>query len=722
MHRHRIVVAAGALALGSLAVPRAARALTLEQALSAPWSSQLVAARAAPRIAWVTEARGLGNVFVADAPGFEPRQLTRYAADDGLSVHDLAISADGKTVVFSHRAGGPNDSGEIANPTADVSERPRHEVVAIDVATGRARALSDDLVTSSVAISPDGKWAAWTQKDLVIVSLSEPAAPNKAADKSVDKSPDKSGDKPAMPKPRRIPAVHGSTGRARWSPDSKALAYEVRRGDHGFIAVYRLGDDQVRYLAPAMDNDILPRWSADGRSVAFIRGVNQPRGAPAIPLELAPFSLWVADVASGRAHRVFDAGAALTDGYPDMTAEKSFVYAGDHLVFSWEHDGRNHIYSVPAGATDGKPRLLTPGELDTDDVTLSPDGKTLIYSSNQGDLDRRHLWRVRVDGGGPPEAVTRGDSIEWAPVVTADGRLVCISSSATTPGVPTEIAGAKRRPLVALAGDFPAAELVTPAAVIIKADDGTEAHAQVFRARGGAANKPALVFLHGGPVRQMMLGFHDLRYYHYTYAMNQFLAAHGYVVLSLNYRGGIMYGRAFREAQTLGWRGNAEMAEIRAAGKYLAALPGVDPKRLGVFGASNGGYLTVMALARDPQLWATGVDVMGVHDWSTFFERDAAWAAASDHAAAQKLAVDSSPVGQLATLKGPLLVIASDDDRNVPVSQAVDFILKLRAARVPFEQLMIPDEEHFLDRWHTWLTIERATVEYLDRKLGSATR
>lgn len=679
-----VVVAAVVFSLA-----RPAAAITLEQALSAPWTSQLVAARAAPRLAWVTERRGPSNIFIADAPRYEPRQLTHYTEDEGLSIQDLTISNDGKTVVFARRAGGPNDKGEVGNPTADVSERPRHELVAIDVATGVARQLTADHVRIPSQISPDGKWVAWSGRELTIASLTDDR------------------------KPRKVPAVHGTIGRLAWSPDSKAIAFEAMRGGHGFIALYRPGEDRLRYLAPSLDSDFLPRWSPDGKTLAFVRSLGAPQGAALIPQTATPFEIWIADVAGGSARRVFASGPAFIDGYPEMTGDKSFFYTGDRVVFAWEHDGRSHLYAL-ATAGSAAPRLLTPGAFDVDDAQLAPDRGALVYASNQDDIDRRHLWRVRLDGGAP-EALTRGDSIEWAPVMTPDGRVLCLSSTATTPGVPTEVARAQRRALVPPPADLPSRDYVVPRQVIVKAADGTEAHAQVFMPKGGGKHG-ALLYLHGGPVRQMMLGFHDLRYYHYVYAMNQYLASHGYVVMSLNYRGGINYGHAFREPPQGGWRGNVEIAEIRAAGQYLAALPEVDPRRVGVFGASNGGYLTVMALAKDPQLWAAGVDVMGVHDWSALMMR---WvdSAASDFDAFKKLAVASSPISHIGTLKAPLLLIASDDDRNVPVSQAEDFLARLRGARVPVETLMIPDEEHFLDRWQTWTTIVRATAEFMDRKL-----
>src|SRR5206468_12587173 len=115
---------------------------------------------------------------------------------------------------------------------------------------------------------------------------------------------------------------------------------------------------------------------------------------------------------------------------------------------------------------------------------------------------------------------------------------------------------------------------------------------------------PALIFVHGGPIRQMMLGFHYMYYYHNAYAENQYLATRGYVVLSVNYRLGIMYGRAFREAANAGWRGSAEYKDVLAGAQYLQALSYVDRKRIGIWGGSYGGLLTALALARNSDIFA----------------------------------------------------------------------------------------------------------------------
>ena len=134
--------------------------------------------------------------------------------------------------------------------------------------------------------------------------------------------------------------------------------------------------------------------------------------------------------------------------------------------------------------------------------------------------------------------------------------------------------------------------------------------------------RPAMIFVHGGPVRQMLLGYHYRHFYHMAYAVNQWLASQGYIVMSVNFRSGVGYGRSFRQAPNTGGSGNSEYQDVLAAGKYLHARPDVDTKRVGIWGLSYGGVLTAQALARNSDLFAAGIDLAGVHLWGSSLDPD----------------------------------------------------------------------------------------------------
>ncbi len=681
----------------------AAANFTLEQVMSAPFPTGLVAAAHSPRVAWVFNAKGVRNIWVADAPDFAARQVTHYDSDDGLPIASLRITADGRTLAYV-RGSETNENGRVADPTNGVWSR-KQQVWAVDADGGAPRVLGEigcgEEDCEDVQLSPDGQFAVWAaRKQLWIAPVS--------------------GATPA----HQLTDLRGDNSNPKWSPDGRHVALVSARGDHSFIAVYDFGREEVRYLSPSADRDSMPRWSPDGRHIAFLRQPGVQEKVPLIPVRPNPWAIWVADSATTEAKEVWHSGKEENDSFPPETADKSFYFAdNDRLLFASEQDGWNHLYST--AASGGPATLLTPGSFEVEDVTLANDRRSVIFSSNQDDVDRRHLWRVDLQGG-KPQPLTRGESMEWSPLETGTGgQVMCLGSSATIPAMPFHLE-AKGREMIArqaLPADFPSSQLVTPKQVIFKSEDGLEIHGQLFVPAGRSQPGPALIFTHGGPVRQMMLGFHYMYYYHNAYAMNQYLASQGYVVLSVNYRLGIMYGRAFREAPNSSWRGAAEYKDVVAGAKYLQGLPTVDPKRIGLWGGSYGGFLTAMGLARNSDLFAAGVDMHGVHDWSVFLPHWENHPGAPDAKEAEKLAFDSSPDAAVSTWKSPVLLIHGDDDRNVPFGQTVDLAQRLRTQHVRFEELIFPDEIHDFLMWKNWFSAYGAAADFFDRTLkGSGGR
>ncbi|MEO8946747.1 MAG: prolyl oligopeptidase family serine peptidase, partial [Gemmatimonadaceae bacterium] len=221
-----------------------------------------------------------------------------------------------------------------------------------------------------------------------------------------------------------------------------------------------------------------------------------------------------------------------------------------------------------------------------------------------------------------------------------------------------------------------------------------------------------------GPPRQMLLGWHPMDYYSNSYAVNQYLANHGYVVLSVNYRLGIGYGHNFHHPAHAGATGASEYQDVKAGGEYLRALSNVDPRRIGIWGGSYGGYLTALALARNSDIFKAGVDMHGVHDWLSDEGARLTNAQLSYEKGDIKHALDvawaSSPVASIATWKSPVLLIQGDDDRNVRFHQTVDLARRLNTAGVAFDEMVIPDEIHGFLRYHSWAQADSATVHYFN--------
>src|SRR5947209_4479127 len=690
----------------------AQKPFTLEQVMSAPFSEELVRAKDAPRIAWVTNVRGVRNVYVADAPQYAPRQVTHYSEDDGQPIAALAIAPDGKTLAFA-RGTEVNGAGRAANP-ASLPQQPKQQVFAlrVDEANAQPKLLGDmgceEEGCEELHWSWRGKYVVWQ------------------ANKEVFLYPENwlssGGDKTAV----KLTDVRGELSDLSWSPDDRHIAFQVDRKDHAFIGIADLGDGDgvaklqgVRYLSPSADRDMMPRWSADGKRIAFIRIAGKEERVPAIPLRSETWAIYVADAQSGEAKQIWKSGNGLRDSLPSFE-DVGFHFAGDRVTFVSEAENWPHLYSIPASG--GQATLLTPGEFSIEDCVLSNDEKSLIFSSNQGNPDSRHIWRVPVDGSAKPTALSGGAVFEFKPVEVSNGDVVSLGSAANSASAPYKLAQGSRQALAAnlQPQDFPAQQLVTPKLVTFPTAGNLTIHGQLFVApQCERAKCPALIFTHGGPPRQMLAGFSYMYYYSNAYEANQYLASRGYVVLSVNYRLGIMYGHDFQYPADGGWRGGSEYNDLVAGAKYLQSLPNVDTTRMGLWGGSYGGFLTAMGLAHNSDIFKAGVDLHGVHDWSVRQNRIGSGNDAPDEKEAIDLAFKSSPNAAISTWRSPVLLIQGDDDRNVQFSQSVDLAQRLKAQGVPFEQIVYPDEIHDFLLWRNWVHAYDAGEKFFQRILVS---
>ena len=688
-----------------LASPALAKTFTLEQVLSAPFPSELIAAPGGGKMAWLLNERGARNVWIASFPDFKGVRLTNYTQDDGQDVGKLRWTPDAKAVVYM-RGGDLEFLGRPdPNPMADPAGVDQSIWIAAPGEAPRKLAAGH-----SPVVSPKGDRLAYLLGGQIwLAPLTGAGGPSLL-----------------------IHARAGVTaGDVRWSPDGGKLAFVSDRANHSFIAVYDFASKSLSYLDPSVDRDANPTWSPDGKQIAFTRITSVPSagvggGGRGGRRAGDPWAIRVASVSDGAGRQVWMAQPGVGSVFRAVLADSQLAWtAGNRIVFPWERDGWTHLYSVAAEgvthlysivAEGGAPILLTPGEFEVEHVSYSEDGGEIVYSSNQDDLDRRHIWRVNSAGGHAPAAVTNGAASEWSPVLVTGG-LAYIRGDARRPARAMVQLGTISREMApeTIPADFPTDDLVIPQQVIYTATDGMPVHAQLFLPPGGApaTRHPALVFMHGGSRRQMLLGWHYMDYYNNAYAMNQYLASQGYVVLSINYRSGIGYGLNFREAINFGASGASEFNDVEGAGLYLRTRADVDPAHIGLWGGSYGGYLTALGLARASSLFAAGVDFHGVHDWSTRMTANAGGAATD----AARTAFESSPMASVRTWRSPVLLIHGDDDRNVNFSETITLANALRQQGVYFEQLILPDEIHGFLRHASWLRGYHAAADFLKRKL-----
>jgi dipeptidyl aminopeptidase/acylaminoacyl peptidase len=697
------LVSVFAICLISVSVSHAqnSRSFTLDQLKSYPFPNELAVASTGARIAWAFNEKGARNVWVAEAPDFKARRLTKFEQDDGQELTSLSISATGRFVIFvrggDHGSNWDNTVG--VNPSL-LPVQTKVQIWSVPFAGGEAKLIGDG---DEPVISPTGDRVAFVRERGIWIAPVDGSAPAK-----------------------RLFFARGESGSPEWSPDGLRLAFVSGRGDHSFIGVFQDEQTPIVFLQPSTSRDSSPRWSPDSKRIAFVRrpgsgGVPEP----ILAQRPAAWSIWTADATSGEGRLLWKSPFTIKGSPPTTHGGTNLHWAAaGRIVFLSYVDDWPHLYSISENG--GQPLLLTPGKYMAEYVTLSGDGRHLLFAGNAGsevdDIDRRHIVKVPVDKA-EPVVMTPGKGVEWTPFVTGDGKYVAfISATSQRPPLPSimPMAGGPAQ-LVAqevIPSDYPSAQLVTPKKVVFKAPDGVEVHGQLFEAAGGPTKKPAIVYVHGGPPRQMLLGWHYSDYYSNAYSMNQYLASRGYVVLSVNFRLGIGYGHDFHRPLNAGAQGASEYQDVKAGGEYLQRLPQVDAKRIGIYGGSYGGFLTALALARDSQLFAAGVDVHGVHNWTA--ERaqsllSPAYEKAPDTQQALDVAWQSSPISSIDKWKSPVLLIHGDDDRNVRFNQTTDLVRRLEKTGVVFEELVIPDDTHHFMRHANQVRVNAAILAFFDK-------
>jgi dipeptidyl aminopeptidase/acylaminoacyl peptidase len=696
------------LALGAcLSAPQAAPAqsggFTIEQALSAPFTEHLVAAPAKNRLAWVANINGRRNLWVAEPAahgGYTSRQITHYTEDDGQEIGLPEWAPDAASVIFVRGDSAQGDGHPVPNP-AWFLKGAHQQISVVSAEGGEPRLLAEG---SNPAVSPDGKTIAFTSKGQVwALRLDDPKA-----------------------KPEQLLQTRGSARNLRWSPDSARLAFVSDRDDHSFITVYSFAAKAINYLDPSTDLDESPVWSADSKRVAFLRIPGDKAALLFVPHRSAlPWSIRVADAETAKSREIWRAAEGPGSAFRETDSQDQLHWAAsDRIVFPWEREGWLHFYAV--AATGGSPTLLTPGDFEVEHVSSSADRKTLVFDSNQNDVDRRHIWKLSFTDENTlaaPQQITSGDGIETQPVIASDNQTMAILRSDTHTPVRAALVSADTITDLspqAIPPDFPGARFVTPQQVIFSAADGMKIHGQLFLPsdlRHGE-RRPAAVFFHGGSQRQMLLGWHYMEYYSNAYAMNQYLASKGFIVLCVNYRSGIGFGLDFREALNDGASGASEFNDVMGAGLYLRSRADVDPVRIASWGGSYGGFLTALALSRASNLFAAGVDMHGVHDWNLEMPTFVPNYDPRERADIARVALDSSPISSVSTWRSPVLLIHGDDDRNVPFAETVQLVEALRRQKVEFEELIFPDEIHDFLLRRDWVKAYTAGEDFLSRKLA----
>jgi dipeptidyl-peptidase-4 len=720
----------------------------------------LTAAKKADRVAWMAYEKGGRNVYTAAAPTFRPAKLTSWNKDDAIDLTNVSISDDGSTIVFI-RGHGANRDGWVANPDHDPEGGQRAIWAVRANAQGAWSAPWKVADGSATVLSPDGRSVLYTKDGQIYrarVVNPVPADSMQRGEKPFIRiwgrqsnprwSPD--GSKIAFVsdrehhafvaiydvKTRSVSYVSPSVdcdGAPTWSADGKRIAFLRRPGVPFGRQEQQGGGGGAGAGAPPVAN--VARGGGPVGTCGFGGGggggggggQNQQQNTDTARLVRTPgffdhsfpggsrLAIMVADVT--KCTPLSD-GCAATElwranpGDRVFSAINNITWAGGNIIFplSPANDEWDRYYSISVANPQQQPTLLTT----TDGLiegavsaSVSRDGQTLYYATNARDIERRHIWAVPTAGGAAPVQISSG-AIETNPVALSSGKqLAVLHFDAAIPAsvglVPT--AGGETRVIFpTLNKEFPVAAHVTPEIVWLNAPDSVKFSNQLFLPKDikPGERRPAMVFVHGGPARQMLPGYHYMQFYHWFYAYNQWLASQGYVVLSVNYRSGIGYGRSFRQAANVNARGNAEYQDVLAAGKYLQTRADVDPTRVGIWGLSYGGLLTAQALARNSDIFVAGGNLAGVHLYGNSLDPEA-------------LSFKSSAVGAIDGWKSPVFLVHGDDDRNVDFAQTVGLVALLRARNVYHELQVIPDDLHESFYHENWINTFNRMSDFFHR-------
>ncbi|MDP9230663.1 MAG: prolyl oligopeptidase family serine peptidase, partial [Bacteroidota bacterium] len=557
--------------------------ITINDLLSAPFPTELKSDLNGNTIAWVFNNKGSRNIYVAEAPDFSVKQITSYSGDDGIDITNLKFTPDGNKIVFV-RGNSANGKGEFANP-AQLQVTTERTVWIIDKNGNHLRKLG---AGANPEIALDGKTLAFISGGQVwSVSLTDTT------------------------KAEKLFQARGSQADIRWAADNK-LVFISNRGDHSFIAIYDLIKKSLSYPDPGVDLDFSPVLSPDGKFLAYIRVPNIHNQLPFTAVRTAnPWSIRMINLQNGEVKELWKAAPGKGSAFfGDLPVDDNLLWWGsdNQLIFPYEKDGWLHLYAL--NILNGITRLLTPGSGEIENVELSNDRQTIYYTTNINDINRRHIWKLTI-ADAKTEQLTKENNIEWSPVITSNG-ISFLHSSATRPAWPATLINGNVADIGSelFPENFPES-LVQPQVITITAKDGMKITTDLFLPPGSKAGEkhPALIFFHGGSRRQMLPGFHYSQYYSNAYALNQFFANKGYIVLAVNYRSGIGYGMEFREALNYGASGASEVNDVIAAGLYLRSRSDVIGNKIALWGGSYGGYLTAHGLARASDLFSCGVDI-----------------------------------------------------------------------------------------------------------------
>ncbi|MBM4422982.1 MAG: S9 family peptidase [Chloroflexi bacterium] len=481
-----------------------------------------------------------------------------------------------------------------------------------------------------------------------------------------------------------------------WAPDGCRVAIVSNRGGRMAAHVLDLASGAMRRISEHSYSDYEAVWSPDGKHIAFTA---QTRGQS--------FGLFIADAENSKETRALSDDNGLLDAHsprwsPDGKRLAFVGYAADTANIG--------VFDLESGEID----WVGVEKRENDSPSWSPDGAQLAHTVNrEGDvslvvIDLRLGRRRRF-------AVEPGYHVE--PQFTPDGKsIVCVFHNARRPADlwKLDLASGKWTRLTrSLPGEMKPSHFIQPAVVRWKAPDGLAISGLLFVPKGKAKRRPLLINVHGGPSWQYMNCWDPL---------TQLWLAEGWAVLCPNYRGSTGYGKKFQEANRY-VMGQADIADIVAGAQAMIRKGIADPKRIGITGASYGGYMTMVGLTRYPETFAVGSAVVPFMDWFTEFESERDdlryWDLQNmgDPKEAPDRFREASPMFFLDRIAAPVQMLAGAHDPRCPAAETQHAADELTRMGKTHDTLIFPDEGHGFMKMKNRLTAYQRQLKFLKKHL-----
>ncbi len=494
-----------------------------------------------------------------------------------------------------------------------------------------------------------------------------------------------------------------------WSPDGQRIVYASNERDTRFFDIYERdvtsGDTRI-YTLP--DGTYWPaRYSPDGGGILITRNETLFRN-----------QLLLLDRVSGTARALTPAPTAAHARHesPAWDAAREGLYL-------LSDSGRDTAQLAWLALVDGAMRYLTEGDWDAEALAVSHDGRRLALVTNENGYSRLALWDVS-EGWERRHALATPDlgpcvlaDLVWSP----DGQRLAFSRQSSTSPLDVWMldtaSGALIQVTRSATGGVDRSTLVEPTLIHFPTFDGREIPALLYTPRGGTASaRPAVVYVHGGPESQYRPTFNPIV---------QYFVARGYVALAPNVRGSSGYGHAYMALDDVRLRMDS-VADLRHAALWLASERIADARRIAVMGGSYGGFMTLAALTTYPDIWAAGVDIVGIANFVTFLERTSPWRRTLREAEYGSLEQDRdfltaiSPIHHVERIAAPVFVVHGANDPRVPVGEAEQIVASLRQRGMPVEYQRYEDEGHGLIKRANRLIAYPAIARFLDQRINVA--